>query len=343
MMWWPRWGRRARIHRQASDWVIRMRGPDAAGLQDELKAWRARSADHEAEYQNAAWFMQASSGATRTPDESAVQVGSSSSSRSRPDAWIVAVTTAVLIGVGSTVAIELRHALQPPTAFASTTATRSVQLSDGSLVTLDPDSRIETHFDGAVRAITLVHGTARFAVAHDAAHPFIVTANDRTVTARGTVFTVGLQHGEVSVRLFEGVVEIAHIAKHPAQAPVRLAPGQRLDTVGARDVVSRPSPVAAIGGQGLRRWVRQDLAKPSAGGKEGGMIRTYDATPLATVLADANQGAAKPIRLGALGLSGLHVEGRFEVGDTRALATTLAAALDLKLEDDGRSWILTRV
>lgn len=343
-MHWPRWGRNARIHREASAWAIRMRGPQANALRDEFETWRSMSPLHAGQYDDAVWMLQLATSAKRTPSPAMTRPPA----RSGNPRYQIAVTVAasIVAAAGGALLIE-RHFAVPGvgvTQYASTSTPREIALSDGSMVTLDAHSVAVTHFDGHVRALTLVSGHARFTVAHDAAHPFIVTAGDRQVTARGTVFEVALRGDQVLVVMREGVVEVTHRTTPSTAAPVRLVRGQTLVTAGDRDTVlsdtgnqasARSRPAGAPQRASL-------LARARVDGTDGVMVRYYDATPLATVLADANQGATKPIRVGALGLSGLHVEGRFEIGDTRAVARILAAALDLKLEDGGSSWILTR-
>jgi transmembrane sensor len=335
--WW-RWGRRARVRREANRWAIRLRGPDAPELRNAFEAWRATSPLHAKEYDDAAWMIQLSAGAQRTPSPTPLLPAR----KRRESGALIAVATAIAAAAGG--ALYLERQAQPrsisPIDVASAMERRVVRLSDGSTASLDPNSRIAVRFDGRVRAISLLSGRAEFAVAHDATHPFLVAALDRRVTARGTRFAVALRDRSVKVVLFEGVVEVSH-EDGGAHPPVRLVRGQMLTTAGDQDMVGDALSAAHRPSRGASPTAG-GLATARRNGTSGDMVRTYDATPLTTVIADANQGARKPIRLGALGLSGLHVEGRFEIGDTRALARILAAALDLRVEDDGRSWVLTR-
>ncbi len=62
-------------------------------------------------------------------------------------------------------------------------------LSDGSVVTLNADSRIDVHMDQHQRNI-LLRGEAIFKVAHDESRPFFVHAEHTTVRAVGTQFNV---------------------------------------------------------------------------------------------------------------------------------------------------------
>jgi ferric-dicitrate binding protein FerR (iron transport regulator) len=163
-----------------------------------------------------------------------------------------AVAAAVLLAVGLAI---LRLAYRPagPAPLAQTTrraapgpalmrrantgrAPLRLPLPDGSVVTLQPGSAVAYYppFAQGRRDISL-RGTALFAVAKDAAHPFTVLANGITTTALGTKFRVQATDSQlVAVRLLEGKVVVrATAASHLTMREQFLTPGQEL-TVNAR-------------------------------------------------------------------------------------------------------------
>src|SRR3954470_6159342 len=86
--------------------------------------------------------------------------------------------------------------------------TRIVPLDDGSVVTLNTDSKIEVEYTEERRGITLVKGEALFDVAKNKARPFIVDAGGATVRAVGTSFSVTfLPNRPIQVLVREGEVE----------------------------------------------------------------------------------------------------------------------------------------
>ncbi|MBW8708366.1 MAG: FecR domain-containing protein [Alphaproteobacteria bacterium] len=105
--------------------------------------------------------------------------------------------------------------------------TRIVPLDDGSIVTLNTDSRMEVKYTEEKRGITLVKGEALFDVAKNKLRPFIVDAAGATVRAVGTSFSVTLlPNRPIQVLVREGEVEI----KRPeilGGAPVRLSANSR--------------------------------------------------------------------------------------------------------------------
>jgi ferric-dicitrate binding protein FerR (iron transport regulator) len=163
-----------------------------------------------------------------------------------------AVAAALLLAVGLAV---LRLAYRPagPAPLAQTTRPAApapalvrrantgrtplrLPLPDGSVVTLQPGSTVAYYppFAQGRRDISL-RGTALFAVAKDAAHPFTVLANGFTTTALGTKFRVqATDSQEVAVRLLEGKVVVrATAASHLTMREQFLTPGQEL-TINAR-------------------------------------------------------------------------------------------------------------
>jgi transmembrane sensor len=117
--------------------------------------------------------------------------------------------------------------------------TRIVPLDDGSVVTLNTDSKIEVGYTQDRRGITLVKGEALFDVAKNKLRPFIVDAGGATVRAVGTSFSVTLlPNRPIQVLVREGEVEF----KRPeisGGAPVRL-------TANSKAVAHRDEPVEAI-------------------------------------------------------------------------------------------------
>lgn len=113
---------------------------------------------------------------------------------------------------------------------------RTVTLDDGSVVTLDAESRLRVHYSDGERWVTLEEGQARFSVAKDPLRPFRVQAREQTVVALGTEFDVELVASGVLVTLIEGHVAVsgvdpqslstsdahgaanAHPTQHPDQA-----------------------------------------------------------------------------------------------------------------------------
>lgn len=98
----------------------------------------------------------------------------------------------------------------PETYIAEAGARRTVELEDGTSVTLNAASRLIVHsgFGEEQREVTL-EGEAHFAVERDSSRPFIVESGAATVTVLGTTFNVdGYAADRVTVVVGEGRVRM---------------------------------------------------------------------------------------------------------------------------------------
>ncbi|WP_420548032.1 FecR family protein [Curvivirga sp.] len=85
---------------------------------------------------------------------------------------------------------------------------KEVALSDGSVVRLAPESRLNVSFTTTQRAVELIDGQAFFDVAHDTKSPFTVRAENSVVKVIGTAFDVSTRHPSVEVQVQEGIVSV---------------------------------------------------------------------------------------------------------------------------------------
>lgn len=116
------------------------------------------------------------------------------------------------------------------------------RLDDGSTVELNAATAVRVQFTKAERRVELDVGEAHFAVAHDAARPFIVSAGSVAVRAVGTAFNVRhAADGAVEVIVTEGKVRVGQTGSESsgaASAPL-VAAGERL-------VLPRQAPMAVV-------------------------------------------------------------------------------------------------
>jgi len=132
-----------------------------------------------------------------------------------------AIAAGLAVAAGG--ALTVRYLLEEETYSTNIGETKEVVLSDGSIVTLNTNTRIAVRYTKALRQITLAQGEALFDVAKNRKRPFIVQAHDTQVRAVGTSFTVKLLSQQlVQVLVREGVIEIKR-PDVPEAAPVRLA------------------------------------------------------------------------------------------------------------------------
>lgn len=221
-------------------------------------------------------------------------------SRRRVMTGLIGVSAAVLVGFGAWAWHQSR------TVFATSVGEqRLVQLTDGSSVRLDTDSRIRVRFDGQRRAIDLEGGQALFNVAHDADRPFVVQAGSARVTAVGTVFDVRREGEDARVTLVSGIVEVTGGAMTR-----RIEPGQQA-RVTPRGTQARP-----VDAQVETSWT------------EGRIV--FRDTPLSVAVAEVNRYLTAKVELQAADKAGALVNGVFRTGDRDAFVSTASQVFDLQ-------------
>lgn len=199
------------IESAAAEWLIRREDgltPDDAAA---FAAWRAADPAHEAAVQRTERALalieelpavQAPLLARLTAETPMVRPAAF-----RWPVWLGGLAAALAVAAGV-------WTLLPPGAVPAqhyaTAALRQQQvaLGDGSVLNLNISTQVQVALTPEARRITLTAGEAHFAVAHDTARPFIVTAGDVAVRAVGTAFSVRLGDQGVEVLVTDGKVEI---------------------------------------------------------------------------------------------------------------------------------------
>jgi len=194
-------------------------------------------------------------------------------------------------------------------------------LTDGSVVELNRDGRIETEFTPAERRVRLLGGEAHFTVAKNPARPFIVEAGAVAVRAVGTVFDVRRGATAVEVLVTEGKVRVERSA-FPGAAPApptSLVAGERamVDTTtpGAAPVVAAVSAVEierALAWQGVR------LEFPSL--------------PLSEIVAEFNLRNATQLVIGDEETARLRIGGTFRADNVEGFVRLLQAGFGVTAE-----------
>jgi transmembrane sensor len=91
-----------------------------------------------------------------------------------------------------------------------------VELSDGSLITLNTNSRAQINFNERRRLVLLERGEIHINVAHDPSRPLSVIVGTRIVKAVGTAFSVKIDESQrIEVIVAHGRVRVGIRAKQP--------------------------------------------------------------------------------------------------------------------------------
>ncbi|MDE0422522.1 MAG: FecR domain-containing protein [Gammaproteobacteria bacterium] len=98
---------------------------------------------------------------------------------------------------------------------------QTIELDDGSVVTLNTAGQLVVDYSGPMRRIVLKRGEAYFEVAEVPDRPFTVDLGLRSVTAVGTEFVVRKDPRHYQVAVIEGVVAIGEFADGAYAPPPR--------------------------------------------------------------------------------------------------------------------------
>lgn len=121
--------------------------------------------------------------------------------------WVTAIAASLAVVVLSSIMFFQTG----PSAVTYTTLKgemETVMLKDGSLITLNTDTRLSASFSEGERRIFLEKGEAFFEVAKDPSRPFNVIMGKNVVRAVGTAFNIKHRGNITQVTVTEGVVEV---------------------------------------------------------------------------------------------------------------------------------------
>lgn len=194
----------------------------------------------------------------------------------------------------------------------------TLDLPDGSTVTLNTASSVHIHLSATERRVTLLYGEAFFKVAKDPNRPFVVVVGSREVVDVGTQFAVRITDRRILVTLVEGRLLVL-----PKIQNVRLT-GVGLPDTGIPGVVTLNA--------GMRLTVRSDgsqrvqkLDADSATAWRNGEL-VFDGEPLAKVVAEMNRYSRRKLKLASPSLGSHRISGVFRLF-TSDVASSFAHAL----------------
>jgi transmembrane sensor len=209
------------------------------------------------------------------------------------------------------------------TLLTSTTERRTIALQDGSSVTLDGASQIETEWLPHERRVRLLSGRALFRVSKDKTRPFIVTVGDRTVTALGTAFDIHLDADKVQVTLLEGRVAVRGVGKAASEPMLELVPNQQLVAI-----EGHAATVQRVDGLRESGWAE-------------GQVYFADET-LAAAVAEMNQHSALQLVIADPTLETYRLNGMFRADNQEGFVTALTDYFPIDARADGAGHIVLR-
>lgn len=294
------------VDEAASLWLARRRlGEDFD--EAEFQAWLAADPRHAAAYAE----MSRAAGLV----SELAELGQLSATPKRRVPWIAGSLAAA---AAAALFVFVAPVFDAPDALYATEIAeiREVELPDGSVVTLAPDSQLELHFSARLRRVELTQGEAFFDVAADAGRPFLVEAGGADVRVVGTQFNVRRGGEAVRVSVAEGVVRLSAAPMLPVARPepVLLHAGERAE-VAERAALLGAAPAPAV----------SRFSPDTTGAWREGHL-SYVEAPLSELVADLNRYYAPGVRLTEPGLGEFRLTASFRADDLETFFSTLPAA-----------------
>lgn len=197
---------------------------------------------------------------------------------------------------------------------------KTVNLQDGSLLSLNTGSTVKVDFTDSSRSIDIIKGEAHFEVASDAARPFIVSAGQNKVTAIGTAFNVQLlENQRFELLVTEGKVLVSEISQ-PTPENIGKLKSQDFSALGTI-MVSGDTGVFSGFDAELRDSLSLDQVQRNLSWQQGMLV--FQGEPLVEALAEMSRYTDSEFEIIDEDLKRLRVAGYFKVGDTEGLLYAL--------------------
>ena len=322
---------RAEIEEEAATWIWRLEsGPPGGADMEGFEAWLRQDPRHRRAVDELSKVWESLDGLTEIrlnePLPDLTDSPAVSAPRSRRALGFAAAAAALVATVAGVTWWSQRSETQ--VLATAVGQHRTVTLADGSIITLNTNSIVETNIGRRSRDIYLRKGEAHFEVAHNRMRPFRVHAGDAVVRAVGTEFEVRLRPDRhVDVLVNEGRVEVQPeiLAVPTADSALRDQPitlakvkavsaGEELSTATNNYAVT---PISA-------EQLSSDLAW-----REGAVV--FDSEPLAQAIAEIQRYTDARIAISDPSIANLPVGGRFKTDDLQGFLDGLATALPIAI------------
>lgn len=228
-------------------------------------------------------------------------------------------------------------------------AIRTLPLPDGSVVVINTDSTVAVAFTPQERRVTLRRGEAHFAVAQNAARPFLVEARGVAIRAVGTAFKVHLEAQAVEVLVTEGRVRVddaisgQSLLARPNQGSSETWPafGPPVLASGHKVTVALPAPVVAVESRlvavAATKVTREEMQREFAWRERR---LEFELAPLGEIVAEFNRHNRHKLVIGDADLARKRFGGSFRADDPAGFVRMLQESFGLVVEESEAATVL---
>jgi transmembrane sensor len=211
---------------------------------------------------------------------------------------------------------------------------RSIELADGSTVSMNSRSKIRVRYSKTKRAVDLIQGQALFHVAKDRGRPFVVNAHDTHVRAVGTQFDVYEKHEGTTVTVLEGRVAVLQPAAEANVAPSNAgtASPRNIDAAPAATILVSAGEQLTVTPQFARKSEHPNVAAATAWTQRQ---INFEAATLSEVAEEFNRYNERQLVIEGPDLLSFHISGVFSSTDPESLIRFLREQPGVAVTEEG--------
>lgn len=205
--------------------------------------------------------------------------------------------------------------------------TSTIGLADGSVITLNTNSRATVDFSVRHRIVQLERGELHIDVAHDPARPLSVVAAGRVVQAVGTSFSVRIDDSQrVEVLVADGLVQIG--VREPGTADTD--PSGPAKETANKLLISQAERVVLNSGKEAVEVLAPEEIEVQLSWRSGNLV--FRGESLATAVSEVGRYTSVEFVIKDEELRGVRVAGLFKTGDVAGFLSSLEANFDIVYE-----------
>jgi transmembrane sensor len=314
------------ITREAADWHARLRSNSLSQAEEtRFRAWLAGNPACRREFDEISAMWDQLGALAQSPEvlaelQGAAEAGLAPAAAPRHISRRTVVGWALAASVVATAGIASWQWLSAPEVYLTGLGEqRIVPLGDGSVITINTSSKVTVRFTRSQRRVEVLSGQANFAVAKDAARPFIVSAGGGETLAVGTEFDVYKRNDDTVVTLIEGRVTVT--SPLAGTSGIALTAGERVSYSAHRAPLRTTADL-----QRASAWRSHKL--------------DFADTPLSEAISEANRYSKLKIEVRGPQLADAKISGVFEAGRNDSVAEGVRAYFGLRLERFGDDLIV---
>ncbi|MFU8784606.1 FecR family protein [Aliidiomarina sp.] len=205
---------------------------------------------------------------------------------------------------------------------------RHINLTDGSVISLNTNTKLQVTFTDNERLVELIRGEAFFDVAHDVERPFIINTGEQRIRVLGTQFNVRMREDEAILQV--SVVQ-GRVSVQPQRAQAVTAIGEPTNPVPAEENLLNAGDIGAFGPE--NKIVSQnELQYVSATQSWRHGVFRFENESLEQVVNELNRYRNQRIQIIDAEANALRISGVFHLKNGENILLALESSLPIRIE-----------